>query len=177
LLVLALIVVLSAVAWPTLSGTFTASKLSAAADDIQSNWADARMKAIEDGHPIAFRCLIGGADFSTSPYAMATENDESAPAEVTEAASLPFGKLNDGLKFSEVAAASALDSTDPGLRSNMRDSSEWSPPIIFYPDGQSSDALLSIVHEDGRAITVTLRGLTGISRKGAIGASGIPVER
>jgi hypothetical protein len=108
---------------------------------------------------------------------MGMENTELAPTESAAEETSPTSKLEEGLKFSEVATANATDATDPGLRSSMRDSSEWSPPIIFYPDGQSSDALLSIAHEDGRAITVTLRGLTGISRKGEIGASGIPVEK
>lgn len=178
LLVLALIAVLGALMSPLLSGAFNRAKIHSAADDIQAVWADARLHAIEQGQPVAFRCLIGGRDFATSSYVIAAQNE----APMTEGAAgnataLESGTLDEDLKFSEVAAASATDSSDPGQRSSLRDSTEWSPPIIFYPDGRSSDALVTIAHNNGRAITVTLRGITAISQKGEVGPSGIPEER
>jgi len=38
----------------------------------------------------------------------------------------------------------------------------WSQPILFYPDGTTSDARLTVANEQGRYIDVTLRGLTGV---------------
>ena len=35
--------------------------------------------------------------------------------------------------------------------------------ILFYPDGTSQDARLTLQNEDGRLIDVALRGLTGIA--------------
>ncbi|MEX2169413.1 MAG: hypothetical protein WD851_08880 [Pirellulales bacterium] len=191
LLVLSLLVVMGGLIIPALSGAFTHTKLQSAADDIQSAWSEARLAAIEGGRPVAFRCLIGGAEFETKPHQLGTEgaepvaaprrHDDEADAEGDEGADDPHGtlasgKLADGLMFSEAAAADALDLADQGLRSSVRDSSGWSPPIVFYPDGQSSDAVVRIAHDEGRGIAVTLRGLTGISRKSEIGSSGIAVE-
>lgn len=190
LLVLALIVVLGGLVAPALSGAFTHSKLNSAADDIQSAWSEARLAAIEQGRPVAFRCLIGGTEFETTPYVFGLDEVDTGSTEIRAerigagveedaeetGSTLASGDLADGLTFSEAAAANALDSTDPGVSSSVRDRSGWSPPIIFYPDGQSSDALVRIAHEEGRGITVTLRGLTGVSRKSEVGSSGVPVE-
>lgn len=40
---------------------------------------------------------------------------------------------------------------------------EWSKPILFYPDGVSSDAWLVVADEHETAIRVELRGLTGLA--------------
>jgi len=40
----------------------------------------------------------------------------------------------------------------------------WSTPVLFYPDGQTSDAFVVVRSEDERYVKVTLRGLTGASR-------------
>ena len=191
LLVLSLLVVMGGLIVPALSGAFTHTKLHSAADDIQSAWSEARLAAIEGGRPVAFCCLIGGGEFETKPHQLGTEggepvaetrrDDDEADVEGDEGNDdshgiLANGNLADGLTFSEAAAADALDSADPGLRSSVRDSSGWSPPIVFYPDGQSSDAVVRIAHDEGRGIAVTLRGLTGISRKSEIGSSGVAVE-
>jgi hypothetical protein len=40
----------------------------------------------------------------------------------------------------------------------------WSQPILFHPDGTTSDATLVLTNEEQVSIRVTLRGLTGISQ-------------
>ena len=39
--------------------------------------------------------------------------------------------------------------------------SEWSRPILFYPDGTTSDAFVVVANENERGIQVNLRGMTG----------------
>ena len=41
-------------------------------------------------------------------------------------------------------------------------SSHLAPPILFYPDGTTSDAVLTLANEEGDSIRLLLRGLTGI---------------
>ena len=43
-------------------------------------------------------------------------------------------------------------------------SSYLAPPILFYPDGTTSDAILTLVNEEGDSISLQLRGLTGITQ-------------
>lgn len=175
LLVLALIVVMGGIIVPVLSGSFVYTKLNSAADDVQSAWANARLEAIERGQPVAFRCLVGGTEFTTTLYYPGIESETPDPEATTETTPLK-GSLDEDLKFSEAISANALDGSDPGLRTNMRETTGWSAPVIFYPDGLSSDAFIRIAHKDGRGIAVSLRGLTGIGRKGEVGPSGVAVE-
>src|SRR5690606_14685537 len=46
--------------------------------------------------------------------------------------------------------------------------SEQAVPILFYPDGTTSDALLQLQNEEGERITLSLRGLTGIVQVGPL---------
>ena len=39
----------------------------------------------------------------------------------------------------------------------------WSPPVLFYSDGTTSDADVVLVNERNTAIRISLRGLTGIA--------------
>jgi hypothetical protein len=45
----------------------------------------------------------------------------------------------------------------------------WSAPIIFRPDGTTSDASVLLTNEPGQTVRVTLRGLTGTSIASEVG--------
>ena len=45
----------------------------------------------------------------------------------------------------------------------------WSEPIMFNPDGTTSDASLLLQNDQGHTIRVTLRGLTGIASASEVG--------
>jgi hypothetical protein len=40
---------------------------------------------------------------------------------------------------------------------------QWSQPLLFYPDGTSSQAKVTVANERGQAVQVTLRKLTGLA--------------
>jgi hypothetical protein len=44
----------------------------------------------------------------------------------------------------------------------------WSPPILFYPDGTSSDAIIILANRRYQVVEVTLRGITGMSHSGDV---------
>ena len=50
----------------------------------------------------------------------------------------------------------------------------WSPPILFNPDGTTSDASLVLQNDKGQTIRVTLRGLTGIADASDVGREAMP---
>ena len=60
---------------------------------------------------------------------------------------------------------STESSSKPVLEPLSQDSlSEWSTPILFFPDGSTSDASVLLQNERQLVQRVTLRGLTGIAR-------------
>jgi hypothetical protein len=87
-------------------------------------------------------------------------------------------QLNDGFVFakgdrtldSRAAQAESALPTD----SSSAGASESAPPILFYPDGTTSEAALTVSDKTGRSISVSLRGLTGVARMGDVFSGAAP---
>jgi len=46
----------------------------------------------------------------------------------------------------------------------------WSTPVLFFPDGTSTTAELTLTNQYGATVMISLRGLTGGSRLGEVSA-------
>jgi prepilin-type N-terminal cleavage/methylation domain-containing protein len=44
----------------------------------------------------------------------------------------------------------------------------WSQPIVFYPNGRTTDATIRLANRTGAHLDVTLRGLTGVAKAGRL---------
>src|SRR5438270_12733665 len=69
LLVVAILIALAAIAYPTLSAMYGDVKVKAAADEVRAAWTEARAHAIEDGRPYRFAVQPGTAKFRVAPVA------------------------------------------------------------------------------------------------------------
>jgi type II secretion system protein H len=150
LLVLALMAVIAAIAWPVLRNPFAGHRLRAAADQVRSEWFQARGEAMRSGHIYSFRYQVGGDRFHTlSEDAPPPSDDKTLP---------------DGIKFFDDEVRnddlSAL-SPDAEMESLEDMADGWSDPIFFYPDGTTSDVRLVLAGDQSRAVCVMLRGITG----------------
>lgn len=58
-----------------------------------------------------------------------------------------------------------VESTD--LATNQADDI-WSQPIVFYPNGRTTDATIRLANRAGAHLDVTLRGLTGVAKVGRL---------
>jgi prepilin-type N-terminal cleavage/methylation domain-containing protein len=173
LLVLALLVIIAALAWPMLQRSFESQRLRKAADLIEAEWGRARVQAMSTGRIHIFQYVVGGGGYATHRRSgcevSAGDAASQGPAGFGEAAGTPAPLENqrtlpDGVTFAgsqtaidsraEMAAAdsSQLHPTDQG----------WSEPIFFYPDGTTSTARLVLANGSGRTIELALRGLTGV---------------
>jgi hypothetical protein len=45
----------------------------------------------------------------------------------------------------------------------------WAGPVVFNPDGTSTDATVLLINENQSTIRVTLRGMTGTVTLGEVG--------
>lgn len=174
ILVLALLVVIGAVSVPMLEGSFSRAALRSAGDLLRGAWSKARLAAMESGETHVFRFEPNGRR-----YEIATLNDLGQPDGVqtdpedpdTERSAadilrLSENRLPDGVTFvaGHIATSSRVMATlDTGS------GEEWSDPIVFYPDGTTSDASLVLSDSQRQTVRVTLRGLTGISNMGEVG--------
>lgn len=168
LLVLSLLVVIGAIAVPLLEGSFSRAALYGAGDLLRGAWAKARLAAMESGQTHVFRFEPKGSRFQivALPTLEAPENelgleDPETTEPTTEFVRLSQNKLPDGIVFisGDVASSAQTLATLP-----MTAESAWSRPILFHPDGTTSDATLLLANDEQVAIRVTLRGLTGISQ-------------
>jgi hypothetical protein len=75
-------------------------------------------------------------------------------------------RLPDGVIFAKADAASSNQLT---ATLGSAGDGTWSSPILFRPDGTTSDATVLLVNEPGQTVRVTLRGLTGTSVASEVG--------
>jgi len=185
LLVLALLVAMGAMVWPNLQRPFAAERLRRAGDQVRAHWSRARNRAIDSGEVYSFRCQLQGSRYLIERYAgldidqavtstgfAATASDNATPG--TPALSidktLPAGVTMSDLQTEADARTSSqameFGNEDP---SQSRDET-WSTPVLFFPDGTSTTAELTLTNQYGATVMISLRGLTGGSRLGEVSA-------
>lgn len=157
LLVLALVGLLAALAAPSLSGTLARVRLDAAASQVRTAWADARLEAMRTGEPVAFQCRLGTNQYALSPLAGAT----AALAGATDSADQVELSRDDyedlgAVTFTQLTRGDpALDPTiDPAVAACL----------VFRPDGATDDAIAVVQAAGGGQRRIVLRGLTGAAR-------------
>jgi Tfp pilus assembly protein FimT len=183
LLVLALLVIVLAVAVPTLTGSLSNQRLKRSAETVRAAFSRARVKAMRSGQIQAFHCQLLGDKYATVPWYMTEDGllaDESLTSEETATVDPRWGLINeqtvqslpDGIVFvTETEVVDERTQTVAGAAADVGvtlegDDTPWSPPILFYPDGTTSDARVGLKSEDGWIVLVELRGLTGVARVG-----------
>jgi len=177
LLVLAIVAIIAALTWPALEKPMANRRLHSAADEVRTEWCQARIEAMRSGRTYAFRYEVGGDRFYSEPEngpnarpscdASATVNLDARgtkPGASTDAARPSDNKtLPKGIRF---LGEKTNQGMTPALSSAAKTPSQdqpvggWSNPIFFYPDGTASDVQLGLVCNRSYAVRVSLRGST-----------------
>jgi hypothetical protein len=156
-----------------MEGTFARGALRSASDVLRGAWARGRLAAMESGQTCVFRAEPNGARFQlVALSALGTPESEMLAADlgdnrnVADMLRVRENRLPEGIRFAacNVSASSQLMATLGDSAGGV-----WSSPILFNPDGTTSDATVLLANEGNDTIRVTLRGLTGISNVGDIG--------
>jgi prepilin-type N-terminal cleavage/methylation domain-containing protein len=172
-LVMSLLVVIASITMPFLGKSFSRAHLNGASDILRDALTRGRLTAMQTGVIQAFRCEPRGARFqlvaldklslpeSSQPPPDKTDGEHS----VHDILRLAPPRLPDNVIF---ASADIADSNQVGaLYGSMKDDS-WSAPILFNPDGTTSDASILLRSDQGQTIRVTLRGVTGLVSSSAV---------
>ncbi len=157
MIVLAILSVLIAVAWPSLRSPVMRSAVQQAARQLVKDLARARMAAIDSGQVMRFRFEPGGNRYEVEPAALSTESDsatrdltgeDEVPANVSETGKpVDFGfaaQLSDDVVFRDPSAADE-DQLPPGsalarMLQDERAETEEVKPLI---DREEQDEALS----------------------------------
>lgn len=166
LLVMAIMVVVAALAMPSVQRTFSQQALKKGADRFRVAMGQARVKAIRNGEEYAVFFTPGGSYFNVAPFrsfqeqsGIASQREQLVGRKLQsnyEDDLLPQGVVFiSGEVATDARAAEVMNSVQAGgeLRT-----------IMFYPDGTSQDAIIMLQNEKQVTIEVQLRGLTGIAR-------------
>ncbi len=181
LLTLALLVAITALAWPVLEQPIANQRLRKAADEITARWCGARVEAMDSGRTYVFRYTVDDGRFSTECYTPTATSDDPVSDDYFDPQSGGLGytgaprdpvhdALPEGVTFADsqtqqdtrAAAIQSASQSSSGLEAG------YSDPILFYPDGTTTDAELLLQNEYGRYIQLSLRGLTGTVTVGEV---------
>jgi len=190
LLVLVLLVVMGSLAKPALEGTLASFRLQRGTDQVLSDWAKVRTRAIEDGQVYQFRFAQDSNEYRVDPWyaeesyqpsTAGRADDEFADSSMSDFAEQNStknedkiewqfkAKISDTVKFvsGQQAVVKPPDSREVETLAS-EDSTDWSAPILFFPDGTTSEASLLLRGEKNRYQRATLRALTGSGRGSAL---------
>ena len=182
LLTLSLLVVITSLAWPMLDKPFANQRLRKAADQIRAEWGGARVEALNSGLTHVFQYTIDGecnrfriesqaapempsdAAYGDSFGDTAGDGQYAADPQVSK------GTLPEGITFvaGETASDTRAATVELESQSAFFSQASWSEPILFFPDGTTSTALLILKNRHNRCIELTMRGLTGVVKVGKL---------
>lgn len=174
-IVLVLVVILSGLAFNALMRPMAARRLQLAADQIRAEWVRARNRAMANGQTYCFQCELGGNGYVLVPYDVSWDASGELVDPTTGGLGSPTvptmqipgdtslrKELPEKITFAD-AYVDGLEETaafaeEPSLGSSV--ASDGSS-ILFFPDGTTSSAIVTLENEFGRRIDISLRGLTG----------------
>ncbi len=180
MLVLAVLVAAAAVALPALHGPMSDQRLRKAADLVLAQWSRARLEAMKSGQMQVFRYEIGTEYYQVQPRfdgSFLLEGSADAQRLMTPdmlqnpgpdgrdsllgvaGQRLPSGATFFAGRTDTDARMMQLQSEDP----NVILSGTAAQPIVFYPDGTATQAVLVLTNERF-FVQLRLRGLTGLGR-------------
>ncbi len=152
LLVVAIIIVLGAVAYPTLDAMYGDVRVKAAADQVRGACTEARTRAIEDVRPYRLAVQPGTGKFRVAPHASEFwdgSSSEGMGEEVSVSAFIQEEELTQPILFE-------IDGDFPT-------EGEWTTIVIFNPDGTcSADVEIALKEEDDTSpLIIRIRAMTG----------------
>jgi Tfp pilus assembly protein FimT len=185
MLVLALLVVIGTMAMPAFQVPFDYHRLRQGGELVRIEWNKARLKAMRTGQTQLFRYAAQSNTYQVTPYfsqqdwleadaahstslglagthpqlAMATQSADQASAvqrELPEGVVFVQGEVETNMRAYEIQ-----QQMQGGQVAGVQEST----PVLFYPDGTTSDARIVLTNQHQRRyVVVSLRSLTGMTR-------------
>jgi prepilin-type N-terminal cleavage/methylation domain-containing protein len=177
LIVMAMIVLVSAIAAPMIMKPLERREIQQAADTVRTKLLRTRIGAMRSSHVYEFQYRPGSGSYRVAPQdnGSSPQGDNSSTAgghETVADADCPRpeeGALPDGVRFmpENTPDPEATGSPTENGAQNAGGGDSWCDPIIFYPDGTTTDARFIVASTRGFAVHVRLRGVTGNVTLGA----------
>lgn len=176
LLVVGVLVMVASLASPSLLKMMESQKLRKSADLLRAEMARTRLRAMKSGRIQMFRYQVGGSGYVSQPWFAADDSVEASDQQQEFGRILQTSQqevlyddtpteLPEGIRFlgGQTLQDQRSASIDEELAQELSRQEEWSPPILFYPDGSTSNAIVMVMNGRNQTIEVSLRGITGMA--------------
>jgi prepilin-type N-terminal cleavage/methylation domain-containing protein len=184
-LVLAVMLIVTALALPSLKGMYGSYKLNGAVDSVRAAWAQARARAIAENRPYRFGVIPETGQYRVAPDlpdywtgsgrpSSDLTNGEGAVLEESLPPGVRFSMSGGGAPSADVGDSS-LDPAGRGSKSSAS-ADAYTSAAVFRPDGTArADCEILFQVRGARPTALCLRGMTGvITVKSNPGSGGAP---
>jgi prepilin-type N-terminal cleavage/methylation domain-containing protein len=166
-LVLALVLLLVSIAYPSLDSMYSSYRVTAAVDMVRGAWAEAQSRAMNEGRAYRFSVRLNQGSFRVAPDSAEFWGDSSSSLPTGDDTGDPPLVFEDSLPKRVSFTTNIL----PGQTSQDQGSApvpaggdigSWMPLVTFLPDGTTrEDVEIAFQSRGARAQTLKLRSLTG----------------
>jgi len=167
LLVMAILVILSALSFPSLSSMYGSYKLNGSVDAVRSAWSNARAHAIEEGRPYRFSVEQDGSSYRVAPDQNEYWSGNDGPSDDPNGKGYVLARsLPSGVRFSlngeAPAATPPAEPEHDSITEKQVTNGDWKTAVIFLPDGTArEDVKVTFNVRGAKPTSLQLRGLTG----------------
>ena len=183
LLTLSLILVAMTLVVPSVMYLVHDRDLKSSVDEVRVELSRTRMHALDAGATYQFRYEPGGVRYIVLPEEFDVLENEQTQAQETNASVAPqifkqVFELPEGFQFENMIEDLPVEQLPEDWLSGLPDkldlvSTNWAPPILFYPDGTAVESEFRVVEtERSQSMRLSVRGLTG-----AVTVSSIQAEK
>lgn len=173
-----------AFSWPMLKSPMAKVRLQAAAQEVSSELAKARLKAMQSGVAQVFEVQMHSGKFRVVPVDDDAESTSEKPVPQPLASDANLANANEhspltdeadqvrdemelpeGICFEDPMDEEPSTETEPRV-AVATDEDEWKEIAVFYPNGATSDAVVGLQDESNLHVDVKLSGLTCTAKVG-----------
>jgi prepilin-type N-terminal cleavage/methylation domain-containing protein len=161
MLVLAIIVILAAVAYPSVEGMYSGVRLRAAVDGLRGALMRARAHAMDETQPYRFAVAPGQGNYRVAPENAGYWGGGASPppADPNNPPLVLEESLPKGIRFTLNGMGGGDSSAPPG----GSDAGGWAQVVTFLPDGSATEDMQIAVQAPGtRPLVLRLRAMTGV---------------
>ncbi|QDT09355.1 pilus assembly FimT family protein [Stieleria marina] len=189
LLSIAIIAALTAVTLPQIGLVLGDRRLIRGADLVRIHMTELRLQAMREGRVMMMDAMLEQGQLRTRPYFSMSDAVEASDMTGSQSGMLSGAdsgtmvaipvdqeaakeiELPEEIAIQTVAVVSAARAFEIEQQTAGDQSSGWSQPVLFYPDGTTSTAAVVLTHPVHGRITVKLRGITGEVNIGQVEAA------
>jgi type II secretory pathway pseudopilin PulG len=160
-LVMAIMVILGALSFPSIDAMYDAVKVDGAADSVRAAWSEAQAHAINESRPYRFAVVPGKGNYRVAPDSSEFWSGGTPPRGPDDQWIVREGSLPKGVVFPNPDGSTpAVGREDTVLPDGA---GQWVPTALFLPTGTAEDDVdIPLRLEGARSAIIHLRALTGV---------------